>query len=237
MSLNIPLTRVAALRERGTYGRDRVLAPWRYLFLSVAAAESALAIEREYPGCIHYSDIYRSADGSRRRRQKNREARIRRGLSPVYTGMLPGYSGHGYGLCTDHAVSGNLARMGELFGRHVPKIEYDAIMRGYGWYCHRDGPRGDHAWPAREAWHYNFFGDDAAAALLRCGRTTAGGLEWIIGGRWDFDAEVDVGDVETFQRKWTLQPDGILGPITRRVALYVDATYDIDDRTGFVAAR
>lgn len=221
--------------KRGIYGRDMRSLPSRFRYLHPQAADSLSRLEADYPCVFFYSDVFRDANGSRNRRVKNRERRIRQGKSPIYTGKLPGFSGHNYGLCVDHDVSGNLQRLARHAGYVMTKEEYDLIWRGYGWWCHRDGPEGDHQ-RGHEDWHYNYFGDDPARWLSHSQRKTSGGMEakisYLYGPFAMEQGDVmraltelgyhDIGSrVKDFQQDWTLAVDGIAGPNTQRVLGYV----------------
>ena len=237
----------AVLHNRGNYGHDGKTLPVRYRFAHPQAHASMLRLEADYPYCIYYSDMFRNASGSKGRRRKNRDKRVEKGLSAIHTGLLPGSSGHGFGMCADHMVSANLRRLRVfLEDPEFDKEDYDLLMRGYGWYCHRDGPRGDHK-RGSEEFHYNYFGDDPDRWLAHSNRRTSGGLEAKLNykyGPFTLDAAVlpahltelgyDAGRltdaVKAFQSDWTMVnaagvPDGIAGPQTQRVLLYVGATF------------
>lgn len=257
--LIILLEPIGFLRERGIYPRDdKFFVPKRYLGLAPDAAGSLRRMENDYPGVMYYSDIFRNATGSKGRRQKNRAKRIRQGKSPIYTGKIPGDSAHSFGECADHDLSGdpamnregNLERLADfLKAPSVSKAEYDELWKGYGWWCHRDGPHGGDHKMAHEAYHFNHFGDDPERWLVHSGRKTSGGVEAKVqykhgpftldeGGivehltRLDYlegpppgdDIEhLRYGAIRQFQKDWTLPADGIAGPQTQRVLLYVGA--------------
>jgi hypothetical protein len=221
--------------RRGIYGHQGRALPQRFLYLHPAAADSLLRLENAYPCVFFYSDVFRDANGSRNRRFKNRERRERQGRPPLFTGKLPGSSGHNYGLCTDHDVSGNLKRLGRHLGYMPSKEDYDLIWREYGWWCHRDGPDGDHA-RGHEDWHFNYFGDDPDRWLSHSQRKTSGGIEaklqYMYGPFAMSEGDVSRGLTELgyhnignrigqFQRDWTLSADGIAGPQTQRVLCYL----------------
>lgn len=247
--LEILLEDIGDFKDRGMYGARGDQVPDRYLGLHPDAAASLRRFEADYPGVSYYSDIFRNATGSKKRREKNKERKGR------YTGKLPGGSGHGYGLCLDHLVSDNLRRLTRFMRAGVvDKREYDELWNGYGWYCHRQGPNGDHR-RGHEDWHFNYFGDDPERWLGHChGRKTSPGLEAKLDymyGPFTLDAggiedhlvrlgylDGPVGDlrlgkargsIERFQEDWTIgvadspQVDGIAGPVTQRVLLFVGA--------------
>lgn len=237
------------LHNCGGYGRSGDMLPLRYRFLEPGAHESLVLLEQDFPGCVYYTDVFRNATGSKRRREKNRRKRIEKGQSAIYTGLLPGSSGHGFGLCTDHFVSDNIRRLRRhLDDPEFDKEDYDLLLRNYGWYCHRDGPHGDHK-RGSEWWHFNYFGDDPDRWLSHSHRRTKGGLDAKIDamyGPFTLDAAgieetllrlgylIDdshpVADaVRAFQETWTLSVDGIAGPVTQRVLLYVGAGFRDSD--------
>lgn len=230
--------------ERGGYGADGNGLPIRYRFAHPAAHESLVAIETDYPGVFFYSDFFRNASGSRGRRKKNRAKRIDKGQSPIHTGLLPGSSGHGFGLCKDHYVEPNLRRLRlHMDDPEASKEDYDLIWRKYGWYCHRDGPTGGDHKRGSEWWHYNYFGDDVDRWLAHSYRKTSGGLEAKIDAMYGpFVLDAGAVDahlqrlgyrpgrrgrtaIEQFQEDWTLTPDDVAGPRTQRVLLYVGAQF------------
>ncbi len=226
--------------DRGNYGASGRALPKRYRFLHPQAHQSLRQLEINFPGCVYYSDAFRNASGSKGRREKNRA----KSADNVYSGLLPGRSGHGFGLCLDHMVSDNLRRMRRfLEDPEFDKKDYDLLMRRYGWRCHRDGPHGDHR-RGPEEFHYNYFGDDNARWLAHSHRRTSGGLEaklQYMYGPFTLDAggieehlarlghaaanKTRKAQIIEFQERWTLPPDGIAGPQTQRVLLYVGAQF------------
>lgn len=234
--------------DRGTYGSDGRKTAERHRFLHPEAAMSLYQLELAFPGCFHYTDIFRNATGSKRRRAKNRQTRNRKGLSPIYTGKLPGSSAHGFGFSADHDVKNNLHRLRALCDDpEFDKEDYDLLLREYGWYCHRDGPHGDHR-KGPEWWHYNYFGEDPERWLAHSHRKTSGGVEAKIDyqyGPFVLDrpgieshlhrlhylattgapGAIPVEVVRKFQRDWTLPEDGIVGPQTQRALSYVGARF------------
>ena len=217
--------------NRGIYGNEGNRMPERYQFLHPDAAASLFRVERLYPGVFRFSDVFRNATGSKKRREKNKRKRGR------YTGMLPGSSGHGFGLCVDHDVGGNLQRLAHSLEEPVTKEDYDLLWREHGWFCHRDGLEGDHR-RGLEDYHYNWFGDDPERWLDHSHRKTSGGLEAKLNylyGPFTLNREgvlehlerlqYGPGEVKRFQLDWTLSPDGVAGPQTQRVLLYVGAKF------------
>ncbi len=219
------------LTRRGIYGDKEDRLPERMLWLHPDALRSIQELERDYPGVFRYSDMFRGVAGQIRVREKNRERRRASGRPVRYAGKLPGYSAHGYGLAIDHDVRGNLKRLARfLLTREdadpYGKREYDLLMRKYGWYCHRDAPHGDHK-RKHEEWHFNFFGDDPKRWLAHCEERTDAGIEAKIRymyGPLTCTTPKDF-DVRSFQEAHTLRPDGIFGPMSRRVKAYVDARF------------
>lgn len=236
---------------RGYYGEDGTLMPVRYRFLHPDAAESLTRLERDEPEMFYFTDVFRNASGSTRRRTKNRAARARNGKSAIYTGKVPGSSAHNYGLSFDLDVKRTLRNMQKrMADPEFYKSDLDEFLKGYGWWCHRDGPMGGDHGLGSESWHYNYFGDDPERWLAHSHRTTSGGIEAKIQylyGPFSIDGPQVVellhvagyGDrvtdervqIRLFQHDWTLPSDGIAGPQTQRALLYVTATFvDEDDR-------
>jgi hypothetical protein len=141
-------------------------------------------------------------------------------------------------------VTDNLRRLRRfLEDPQFDKRDYDLLMRRYGWRCHRDGPHGDHK-RGSEEWHFNYFGDDNDRWLRHSHRRTSGGLEAKLNyfyGPFTLDADGIVehlarlgfaeanepiaSQVSAFQYRWTLDTDGVAGPQTQRVLLYVGAQF------------
>jgi hypothetical protein len=230
--------------DRGMYGKDKTGMPKRFRFLHPDAARSLLQMEKDYPGVFFYSDVLRNANGSRHRRRKNRDKRIRQGKTPIYTGKKPGFSAHSFGLCTDDMVRDNMRRLAaHLEEPEISKADYDAVKKQYGWWCHRDGPNGGDHSRGHEEWHYNWFGDDPERWLDHSGRKTSGGVEakvQALYGPFILDPAgvkehldrlgyaTDKAGIEAFQGDWTLSADGKAGPITQRTLLYVGAEFRTD---------
>jgi hypothetical protein len=217
--------------------------PERYRFLHPEARYALLNLEADWPGIFYYTDVFRNATGSKRRRIKNRENRVRRGLSAIYTGMKPGFSAHGYGFSFDLDVDRSLKNLRkQTEDPQLSKEDLDGVLKEHGWWCHRDGPhRGDHK-RGSEDWHYNYFGDDPDRWLGHSGQKTSGGVEakvqYLYGPftlepsaipthltNLGYDAGLLRQAIIQFQKDWTLAPDGIAGPITQRTLLYVGAEF------------
>jgi hypothetical protein len=225
---------------RGYYGSDGTKMPVRYRFLRPEAHESLKTLEAAYPACFYFTDVFRNASGSRGRRKKNRAKRIRQGKSAIYTGKKPGFSAHSFGLCFDLDVKRtlrNLQRITEDAG--FDKADLDAVLKEHGWWCHRDGPNGGDHRRGHEDWHFNFFGDDPDRWLSHSNRKTSRGVEAKVmyeNGPFTLNAEgveehlmrlgynnASKAAIQSFQRDWTLDADGIAGPDTQRTLLYVGA--------------
>jgi hypothetical protein len=230
--------------RRGDYGKRGDHLPSRFRWMQPEAAEALVRLEDDHPGVFRYSDVLRSAEGSKAVRQKYKKRKGR------YWGKLPGSSGHNVGLCTDDKVSDNLRRLKAFWRcRKVTKRDYDMLKREYGFWCHRDGPRGDHA-REHEDWHFNYFGDDPERWLRHCKTKTSGGLEAkfkVLYGPFKL-TKVEIqkklaqlgyykGRIDgilgkksreatwRFQLAWTLKPDGIAGVRTQRVLRFVTAEF------------
>ncbi len=246
--LRIVLEPIRDFKERGAYGQHHNVddptkrkVPDRYLFMDPLAAASMRALEKDFPDVFYHSDLFRNASGSKGRRHKNRARRVQLGKSDIYTGKLPGGSGHGFGQCLDHMVADNLRRTSLFLEEQFNKEEYDLVWRRYGWWCHRDGPEGDHK-KGHEWWHFNYFGDDPERWLAHSRRKTSGGLEaklqymhgpftLDVGGvdehleHLGFDQRKREDRIREFQKYWTLPMDGVAGPQTQRILLYVGAEF------------
>lgn len=215
--LSVVLTSLQMHEVRGIYGEsgDRLPARMRYLEPCAAASFRTL-------GAVVVSDMFRSAEASLLARRRKRGSK------------RPGYSGHNYGLSIDLDVNRSMAELG--FRR---KAELDDYMANAGWLCHRRDSR-----RAAEDWHYNH----GVRAFVRSGdQRTSHALERRIkalyGERFKLDpfevqlrlAELRLygGSIDgihgpltttairSFQRAWSLSPDGIAGPMTQRVLSYV----------------
>lgn len=245
----------SVFHNRGYYGKSGDLMPVRYRFLDPAAHDSLRDLEKAYPGVFYYTDVFRNASGSRGRRKKNRERRIRAGKSAIYAGKKPGFSAHSYGLSFDLDVDRSLRNLRtQLEDRELDKADLDAVLKEYGWWCHRDGPHGGDHRRGAEDWHYNYFGDDPDRWLSHSYQKTSGGVEakiqYLYGPftldrqgvaehldrlgylrNWlTYDDDTVKKAVADFQREWTLEPDGVAGPVTQRTLLYVGAEFR--DRNG-----
>ena len=228
-------------RRRGMYGPEGTDMPDRFQWLAPEAAASLLKLEQAYPGCFYYSDVFRNARGSANRRKKNRKKRMKRGLSPIYTGKKPGSSAHSFGYCTDDMVEVNIQRLRRrLDDPGFNKSDYDALKREFGWVCHRDGPNGGDHRMEHEFWHFNYLGDDLSRWMSHSNRKTSGGVEAkVLYNYGPFTLDPDgirehldrIGyfpnheGITRFQKDWTLTADGIAGPETQRTLLYVGATF------------
>lgn len=226
---------------RGYYGSDGTTMPERYRFLHPEAHAALRQLEAQYPGTFYYTDVFRNATGSKKRREKNRDARVRRGQSAIYTGKLPGFSAHSYGLSFDLDVHRSLKNLRRTEGDPgLSKADLDAVLKQHGWWCHRDGPDGgDHA-RGHEDWHFNYFGDDPDRWLGHSRRKTSGGVEAKVNylyGPFVLDLDgiyehltrlgytANKAGIKTFQSDWTLPDDGVAGPQTQRTLLYVGASF------------
>jgi len=217
-------------KHRGIYGPQKDMMPDRFMFLEPAALASMAAWEQAHPGTLWISDCFRNAIGSLGRRQKNAAAH-----SGVATGKLPGSSAHGYGFALDVEVDHCLQTFGKHIGGPVTKKDWDHEREKFGWYCHRR----DHA-GGSESWHENFLGDDPTRWLAHAGTSTAGAIEAKVQALYGpFSADKllinetlerlrykpDQSGIRRFQGDWTLEADGIAGPMTQRVLLFVGARF------------
>lgn len=208
-------------RLRGPDDRDyKGNVPKRSLYMQPEAAKALLAADIS---ALVFTDVYRSP-------QVILQAyRTRPGTQPVSSSF------HGYGGCVDLDVQATLKRLGKDYAWLC------AHMENHGFYCHRrDGIVGC---DQSEGWHFNYLGADAPKLLAL---TTADHTTWAAPAeamiqKWygaalqPDDVEVErllrsagVSDIRTFQRKWDLVPDGIMGPRTRRVLAFVTATVQIE---------
>jgi len=187
---------------------------------------------------IVYTDIYRSAETSLKRRREFQAS------GGPQLAKRPGESPHNFGLAIDIDVMTILKE----HGWH--KSALDGLLRGYGLYCHRIDTI-----LAEECWHYNALGKDASKHLaqasgrstsraveakvqslyggaLRLGRDAivAGlqrlgylkGLDPVTGAQLTTDAITLA--VRAFQAAWDLVVDGVPGPKTQRLLAFLTAT-------------
>jgi hypothetical protein len=195
--------------------------PTRFRYLAPDAAASLVRMLDAYDNRFVFTDLYRSAQGSR-------EAYATKPGT-----QRPGYSAHGYGLAFDLDLSSTL---------HAASVSYAQlceIVADYGWYCHRR----DLDSSGSEAWHFNFLGPNAGRYLARIDPQDHGTwgrpVEARIMERWGTGfqlgpqaiaaglAKASAADVRTFQREWGLAVDGVPGPITQRVLAFVTADLQI----------
>lgn len=241
--MRIPLQELPSpFDKRGTYGKSGRNLPKRARKLDPGAARSLIDVERAYPGVFHYSDMFRSAEGSIKVRRKYK---VKKGR---FWGLFPGFSGHGFGLSTDHMVSANMKRLAKVLGKkRISKREYDEFWEARGWYCHRR----DHV-RDREEWHYNYFGIGTVwSRMADKSRTTGWVLEKLL--KWSFGpfrltkkqvqlelVKLDyyVGEkidgihgrktraaIRSFQLDATLRAGGVAGKKTQRVLMYMAADF------------
>jgi hypothetical protein len=197
---------------RGIYGATKDKLGAQQLFAHPDLEAAINRLERDGVKLI-FSDIFRSAQGSR-------DARRKKGgiVQPA------GYSAHNYGLAVDLDIG---AIMKEL---RITKKQLDELLENYGLYCHRT----DHALGS-EAWHYNCLGPSPEQWLKEGERTTANAVERKIQGLYgesfrmepgeilDALAKLKILSVVEFQRAWDLVADGIAGPKTQRTLALVSA--------------
>jgi hypothetical protein len=198
-----------------------------------------------------YSDIYRSAESSLRRRREFQAAMVaydaKVKADPAYakTHARPkqlakpaGYSPHGQGVAVDLDIKAILKE------RHCDKKALDWLLEGYGLYCHRK----DHVLD-NEAWHYNCLGPNAAqwlpASAARPSTSYAieakvmslYGSQFVLKeseiraylvtlGHLPIGRELSEG-VKEFQRLWDLDVDRKAGPKTQRTLAAVCAEQEI----------
>jgi len=211
----------------GPPGDDyRGLVPKRALYMRPEAAHALMLVEEDTGGLV-YTDIYRSPLAIRDAYRSKVTSSGQHITQPV------SYSFHGFGGCVDVDVEETLKKLGTTYDGLC------TIMEARKFYCHRrDGNP-----TASESWHFNYLGDDADALI---DLTTDDHATWAKPAeamiqKWygpelhPGDVEVDamlhqagVSDVRTFQRKWDLIVDGVVGSKTRRVLAFVTATLDIE---------
>lgn len=205
------------------------LVPKRFLYMRPEAAQALMLVEADTGGLV-YTDIFRSAESSRK------AYATKPGTQP------PAYSYHNYGGPVDIDIDASKKKLGTTYGGII------TIMEARGFYCHRrDGEAGE---GQSESWHFNFLGDLAAgllAATTSDHKTWANPAEAMI---QHFYAEelypsddqvalllpiAHATDVKDFQKKWGLDVDGVVGPKTRRTLAYATATLQIETDPPLVA--
>jgi len=142
--MKLYLTEFEADGVFGIYGagKDTLAARMRFLHPEAATAFIRMNTER----VVRCSDMLRTPEGSlqNRRRKKGR-------------GLRPGWSGHNFGFSIDIDVGWMLKTY------KWDKVQLDAWMASHGWYCHN--PPGTKR--GFEAWHYNYFGNEAVMLRSR----------------------------------------------------------------------
>lgn len=203
---------------RGIYGatKDKLGAHQLFAHPDLAAAISRL----ESDGLkLAYSDIFRSAESSRARRQEF-EAR-----GGAQLAARPSESPHNWGLAVDIDVSYALKTY------RLDKGKLDALLVNYGLYCHRR----DHQLSA-ESWHYNCLGPGAEQWLASASQTSTSRaieakVQALYGAQLKLtESEVSAGlkslgydGVRDLQADWGLEVDGVAGPKTQRLLAYLTA--------------
>lgn len=235
----IPLPEV--FRNRGIYPTktkgDKLAR--RFMFAHPDLYPGMVELEREYPGCIFYSDVFRSPAES--------EAAVRAGRGALRAGS----STHNGGGAADVAVDKTRARLRSFgiteMGKPRWKRELDAIFRERGMHCFRsDGKRG------KEDWHYDVGGGGYRRGQAWLNRTfgaywmhqmTTVHVQRMLGKLRLYQGELDgvAGPLtrealRLFQRAWRLPRTGRAGAKTRRVLAFVTAVKGRADQSVVVAA-
>jgi len=135
--MRLHLTEFDATEVYGIYGSSKDALATRMRFLHPAAAKSFRAMSAD--SRVRCSDMLRTPEGSLSNRRRKGK------------GLRPGWSGHNYGFSIDIVVGWMLKTHG------INKMELDQWMASHGWYCHNI-PGETRSY---EAWHYNYFGEEA----------------------------------------------------------------------------
>lgn len=227
--LNVKLKRIP--KVLGIYGKDKNFFPASASLMHPDAANAFIKADEALK--LRVSDMLRSAEESLRARAE------KTGVQP------PGYSAHNFGFAIDIHVEDQLART------KMTKAQLDAVMKTFGWYCHRRDSNSGSEW-----WHYNYLGNDEEAApfLAKASKTsTAIAIEEKIKAVYSHELILDPlelqealkkmrfynGDVDgqigprtaaalaAFQRAWALPDTGKLDPRTERTLAFVSSTTTI----------
>lgn len=212
----------------GIYGGDNKRFPVRMCYLHPDAAFSFNYCNDAGRSGLVLSDMWRSAEASRRSKYP-----VNKPVSRAH--QAPAYSAHNFGLAIDVAIEKTLKNTS------FTKKELDEYMANYGWFCHRlDHKRGP------EDWHYNYLGYTFRPSSSR----TSGDIEWkiqqlyspswkdpsvstiqrwlVVAGASNLVIDGSAGPktkaaVRAFQKAWKLRMDGVVGPVTARTLWFVQA--------------
>jgi hypothetical protein len=173
--------------------------PARMRFLHPDAAKSFLAIDAG-PYRIRVSDMFRSPLESLRARAE------KKGVQP------PGYSAHNYGFAIDVDLDWTMKAHGWT------KAGLNRFMESHGWYCHRADDLGGF-----EAWHFNYFGREAARYLPFAGRGTRDKaverkMQDYYGKFWLLSPEEVQGTLKSL-KLYSGEIDGKIGPVSREAIM------------------
>jgi len=195
----------------GIYGSSKSDFPKSMSYLAPDAAQAYINIC--HINRLRISDMYRSPEQSLIARQ------TKSGVQP------PGFSAHNFGVAIDVDVDDCLSR----FKKSKP--QFDSLMEGFGWYCHRkDGKRGF------EDWHYNFLGDMKSDPTIKSkfesGSTTADAVEEKIRLMYGSHFTLTSKQIQSELSKLKLYSgdiDGIIGPRTRMAVSIFQKTWGLKE--------
>lgn len=206
---------------QGIYGKTGNVFPKRMSYLHPLAAKSWEALDADTRDCVILTDMFRTLEASLNRRYPSKRKINRKA-------QRPGYSAHNFGLAIDVDVKQTMENL------RVSKTALDALMKRYGWHCHRiDGKIGS------ECWHYNYLGSHFD--LEPGARNTADAIEsricftycrWFnIWSPQPLMQRLGYSDIRHFQSAWHLKIDGIAGPVTKRTlgCVYLETRYFKND--------
>lgn len=205
-------------RNRGIYptatNGDRL--PERFMWLRPDAYAAVIELEREWPACFYYSDMFRSPAES--------EAAVKSGRGALRAGR----STHNGGGALDNAVSKTRARLRAAgmveMGKRKWKLDLDAMFRERGLYCFRtDGKI------RKEHWHYNLGGAGYREGQLWMQRTFG---DYYVHQMTKIHVQRMLAKVGLYQGEL----DGVNGPLTREAIRLFQRTWRLL-RTGRADAK